>query len=84
MPFEAFYPFVDVKLPHNIVTVGMPPITSTEQTNFQENEIRITEDGETRITEDGETRILDAFDISSYPEVTPVKLFGNIINVRVP
>ncbi len=74
--------YLTVKIPNNIVTVFLPPITTTQQTNFTYDE-RITEDGETRITEDGETRILDGWDINSYPELTVIKIPNGVISVEV-
>jgi len=72
-----------VKLPPGIVTLILPAMTTTAQTNFT-NEIRVTEDSDTRITEDGEVRILDRYDAISYPEVIAIKLPANTISVSVP
>lgn len=76
-------PYINVKLPGDLVTVYLRDMSTEEQVVFTYDE-RITEDGETRITEDGETRILDGFDIATYPEIATLKLPSNAINVSVP
>lgn len=75
--------YINVKLLPNVVTVYLPPMTTTAQLIFIYNE-RVTEDGETRLTEDGETRVLDGFDITCYPEIVAVKINNTALNVSVP
>jgi hypothetical protein len=74
---------ISLKLPNQIVTLSVPNITATQQTNGG-SEIRITEDAEIRVTEDDEVRIVEENTISSYPEVLALKLPGNVITVSLP
>lgn len=75
--------YISLKLPASLITVILPAMTTIAGVTYTYDE-RVTETSETRITEDGETRIVDAYDITSYPEVVAAKLNDGILNVSVP
>lgn len=74
---------ISLKLPANVVTVFVPPITSTLQLNDVKGSTRVTRSANRRVTRGGNVRVTH-YSISGYPEVVNVKINNTILNVSVP
>lgn len=83
-PFVALYPFLPVKLPHNIVTLALPALQTTDAFTTLPGSIRITEQINTRVTRAGNIRVTRDFTITSRPELTVLKLPSSVISLSVP
>lgn len=74
---------LSVKLPPEVVTVLLPQLQTTGAITSLSGSIRITEQNNTRVTRGGHTRVTRDYSITSYPELTVVKLRNGVINVPV-
>ncbi len=83
-PFVALYPFIPVKLPHNIVNIAMPPYQGGGVTSTVAGATRITEQLSIRVTQGGNIRVTRDTTVTARPELTVVKLPSTIITISVP
>lgn len=76
-------PYVNVKLPGNLVNILLPPITTTAQTVvINPSGRRVTRAANRRVTRGGNVRVTH-YTITCHPEVTEIKLASNEIAVHL-
>lgn len=74
---------VSIKLPNQVITVLLPRLQTTGATTAIAGSTRITEQNNIRVTRGGHTRVTRDYTITSYPELTVIKLPNGVINVPV-
>lgn len=75
--------YISLKLPAHVVTVSLPPITTTAQAvDVPAASIRVTRGGNTRVTRGGNIRVTH-YGLTCYPEIVAVKINNPVVNVHI-
>jgi len=73
--------YIQIKLPEDVITVILPKLQSNGVAYTVAGSTRITEQINTRVTRGGNTRVTRDWSITTYPELTLIKLPDGVVNV---